>query len=196
MLQIVWKIDDLIHFNTSKKTKKSFCFRRIFSGSEPRGRIKVKTWTKVLRREDLSTPALSSAALLSWNEQTHPSWSDSNSECETPPLTDWSVHPQSAVWADLWATCYRCMSEPELQMFDMQQEMACSVWQLRFRLPLIATRRAGMNLQRSFVSRPEQNLWQSGSGRRCFVVWSEDTTTRRVITVKGQLNYFSFLWEV
>lgn len=60
--------------------------------------------------------------------------------------------------SELSATWYQCLSERELQLFGMQQAIACSVWQLRLRLPLIATRRAGMNLQPSFVCRPDQNL--------------------------------------
>ena len=51
----------------------------------------------------------------------------------------------------------------ELQLLDMQQVVECFVWQLRLRLTLIATRRARMNLQPSFICRPYPNLLHFGS---------------------------------
>lgn len=84
--------------------------------------------------------------------------------------------------SELWSVWYRCTSERVQQLFDMQQAIACSVWQLQLRLPLIATRRARMNLQPSFVCRPDQNLWQSGPSPRCFVVWYEAEGIQNLVT--------------
>ena len=62
--------------------------------------------------------------------------------------------------------------DPCLQLFDMQQAAACSVWPLQLSSSLITTRSSTTILQPSFVCRPDPGLWQSGSTPLCGVIWS------------------------
>lgn len=135
----------------------SFCFWFILSDLEQRGWTKVKTWNKARHWVSISDsvcPHLHWLSLCNHTRpdgiQTVPAWSTNESafvkSLKRSVLENWEspFHWQDKCthtrqppafllpfydlfWADVWTTCYQCVSEPELQMSDMQQEMAVRI---------------------------------------------------------------------
>lgn len=95
-------------------------------------------------------------------------------------LWDWQPPASTFLWffdpfrAELGAAWHQRISERALQLFDMQYALACSVWQLQLRLPLIATRRTRMNF-RTFICMQARakfvTVWILATVL-CCVIWS------------------------